>query len=1012
MTPKASSLLDNDHSPDGGTKSNSTIVVGGLDAAALAKANVNADRLRSEMNRYAPPNQDGRSSSSSSTQPFHAVLEQEIQRVKRLVDYHQHDLEFAAKALLTSAEVTLEQVKANKAGHPQIHSLSQKMDDLVESCYTLQAFLTKNRAALWEVAKQADQQLQTRCQMLVEASLKSNLHSVLVVVASDIYTSLRAAEAKLNRSVADTDQDGLWKAPSSFQRSTTKYWVKEENLTKLLLTCAGEAPLLVYGKKGTLTTKSSRLTRVSEGDKLWTSMVTPITSVYFDAPDMSMYKKRLARLEGAELLRARWYGPKMPQGDGIIFLELKTHHEKWVANQSVKERAAVQERDMRAFLQPVPWTADHARAMILRASPTLTGHELDQAANLLYRMHRLVVKYNLRACVRSVYMRAAFQSAKSNDLRLTLDRTVTLVDETIRADAPLGKQWCLSDEQAKTAKRTVIVPYNVFEVKLVGDNPMPQGLATLISSGVIEEAPKFSKFLTGAAAFQRVSTLPYWANHPSFATMFGLAHAQSSDDAQQYTSLIDPCDCYYLFGGDPTVGNASGVTKPRNNLWEKVFNPTAGGSVDKSDVKIAEKKPVRVEPKSFFANERTFIQWISAALLLLTVSTIMMGNGNYLHTAAMIAFSAFLLIFYATFVYFRRINLLTSGKGYGYIDHVGPTILAAGVGMGVFIVFWDIIEANDILGEAQNYEDGRRLSSFYPRRLFASEETTIASMYEDPSHCYRLPVSGINALTYEPNDAIVDADKNGILVASTAEILWHPFEGGDTSHLVHLHDTELGGLTVVEDRIFALSGGPQNTALLEFEWTSWGHLEEQGRWIVTESATEINGLTYVSNTGDDNSQGQLLLGFNGSVYSYQIPNREHATLNRLERINMKMINHGLGKRDTIASMHHFDGVTYLLHSARGVLHAWDMGTGQFLAEIPLPRLDGDFAGEWKGITLERRPLQEKETSLRGSQQETELLVHLTADAPPQIWTFAVEENNESSRGRFTFPACAAANAMM
>jgi uncharacterized membrane protein YidH (DUF202 family) len=35
---------------------------------------------------------------------------------------------------------------------------------------------------------------------------------------------------------------------------------------------------------------------------------------------------------------------------------------------------------------------------------------------------------------------------------------------------------------------------------------------------------------------------------------------------------------------------------------------------------IAAKKPARVEPKSYFANERTFIQWISAGLLLLTLS--------------------------------------------------------------------------------------------------------------------------------------------------------------------------------------------------------------------------------------------------------------------------------------------------------------------------------------------------------------------------------------------------------
>ncbi len=134
---------------------------------------------------------------------------------------------------------------------------------------------------------------------MIESSVKANLNSVLVVVLSDVYATIRTAETKLKTNGAGNEA-AVWEAPSSFQRTTTKYWVKEGELTKLMLTCAAEAPLLVYGKSGTLT--QNRSSGYSEGDKLWESMTTPITSVYFDAPDMSMYKKRLARLEGAQLL--------------------------------------------------------------------------------------------------------------------------------------------------------------------------------------------------------------------------------------------------------------------------------------------------------------------------------------------------------------------------------------------------------------------------------------------------------------------------------------------------------------------------------------------------------------------------------------------------------------------------------------------------------------------------------------------------------------------------------------
>lgn len=248
-----------------------------------------------------------------------------------------------------------------------------------------------------------------------------------------------------------------------------------------------------------------------------------------------------------------------------------------------------------------------------------------------------------------------------------MDRKVTLVDENSRDDTR-GKSWCLSDDEAKNSAKTAVVPFEVFEVKLVGDNPMPQGLAALIAAGVIEEAPKFSKFLSGAAAFNQhsINKLPYWANHPAFATMFGMQGSRSNTNAQDYTSSMDPCDCYQLFGGDATSSNQSSGVVKRNPL-QFLLKPRNDRSAETRSNKmdVAPKNPVRVEPKSYFANERTFIQWISAALLLLTVATILMSNGQFMRTATMIAFSALFLVGYSAFVYFRRINLLSSGEGYG-----------------------------------------------------------------------------------------------------------------------------------------------------------------------------------------------------------------------------------------------------------------------------------------------------------------------------------------------------------
>lgn len=108
-----------------------------------------------------------------------------------------------------------------------------------------------------------------------------------------------------------------------------------------LSTCSASL-LFITGGRG------SELLR---GAGLWSSaFATPITSVYFDGPDMGMYAERLKRSEGARLFRIRWYGPNRPQGEETVFLELKTHHESWIGDASVKERVAIREEDVARLL--------------------------------------------------------------------------------------------------------------------------------------------------------------------------------------------------------------------------------------------------------------------------------------------------------------------------------------------------------------------------------------------------------------------------------------------------------------------------------------------------------------------------------------------------------------------------------------------------------------------------------------------------------------------------------------
>lgn len=78
---------------------------------------------------------------------------------------------------------------------------------------------------------------------------------------------------------------------NAFVRSTTKYWVHDENLVPLKLAIMKHLPVLVF-----------------DPNKEWVQADSAITSIYFDNEELELYLGRLEKTEGAEAVRMRWYG--------------------------------------------------------------------------------------------------------------------------------------------------------------------------------------------------------------------------------------------------------------------------------------------------------------------------------------------------------------------------------------------------------------------------------------------------------------------------------------------------------------------------------------------------------------------------------------------------------------------------------------------------------------------------------------------------------------------------------
>ncbi|KAE8229085.1 hypothetical protein CF326_g5956 [Tilletia indica] len=99
--------------------------------------------------------------------------------------------------------------------------------------------------------------------------------------------------------------------------------------------------------------------------------------------------------------------------------------------------------------------------------------------------------------------------------------------------------------------------------------------------------------------------------------------------------------------------------------------------------------PVRVEPKVFFANERTFLSWLNFTVTLSALAAGLLNFGDNVGriSAALFSFVAMAIMVYALVTYHWRASAIRN-KGSGpYDDRLGPTMLSAMLLIAVIVNF-------------------------------------------------------------------------------------------------------------------------------------------------------------------------------------------------------------------------------------------------------------------------------------------------------------------------------------
>lgn len=99
--------------------------------------------------------------------------------------------------------------------------------------------------------------------------------------------------------------------------------------------------------------------------------------------------------------------------------------------------------------------------------------------------------------------------------------------------------------------------------------------------------------------------------------------------------------------------------------------------------------PTRVEPKVFFANERTFLSWLNFTVILggLAVGLLNFGDQVGRISAGLFTLVAMAAMIYALFTFhWRAKSIRQRGQG-GFDDRIGPTVLALALLAAVIVNF-------------------------------------------------------------------------------------------------------------------------------------------------------------------------------------------------------------------------------------------------------------------------------------------------------------------------------------
>ncbi|EOB14139.1 Vacuolar transporter chaperone 4 [Nosema bombycis CQ1] len=350
-----------------------------------------------------------------------------------------------------------------------------------------------------------------------------------------------------------------------------------------------------------------------------------------------------------------------------------------------------------------------------------------------------IIKLKLKPVVRTFYKRQAYQLKNNNKVRISIDTDLCMIKEKIKENGEGLIEWRRGENNSKGGgcsskeygggyydkdgyydtgsfttnqppshpptytpfpdlKKDQIVrfPYAILEIKTQGDyDSKPEWITDLVEGPLVEHVHKFSKFLHGCAVlYPFINEIPYWLPQVTKSIK------KDPFDSEEITNKESEEGLYYDESnarGSPSQthyinipSNNDNIPPNHNNIPPFIDDSDKLSPIDTHGKKIA--IPVRVEPKVFFANERTFLSWVQFAIFLGGIGTALLGmkEGTSSKMPGVLLIGVSIIFsFYALYLYLWRAGMIRKRHPGPYDDIYGPPVLVVVflIAMGLSIIY-------------------------------------------------------------------------------------------------------------------------------------------------------------------------------------------------------------------------------------------------------------------------------------------------------------------------------------